>query len=305
MNTLMLPACVAAGLTASWSAWVLLSLKAANRKHPEASDAYEQQRLTVLRDSNATYRFAEQLVRELVVLNPLRGDAKEARLQLALSMQPNWRLWRTNEFVAIKMVEAAVVAVVLVAILAWVLGVPIALLVGGAVGLLYPVLSKSSILSRLKKQLNARRSRLPFVVDQIALMMQSGANFEESLQAIVDDNDPNPLTSELATVLHEINAGVTRREALLNLRQRIPSEEIEEFVFAVTKGEELGTPLSEILLEQSEQMRVKRSLWGEKAAAEAEVQIVFPGMLVMIACLIVVLGPIMLPPIVNLFSGGE
>ena len=66
-------------------------------------------------------------------------------------------------------------------------------------------------------------------------------------------------------------------------------------VFAINKGEELGTPLSAILRDQAEQMRLKRSQRGEKAAAEAQVNIVFPGMVVMIACLLVVIAPIVLP----------
>ena len=306
MNLPVMIACLAASITAAWTAWVLLGLR---NRSPHTADVllnpYQLQRLEVMRRSNQTFAFAEQLVSELVELNPPRGDAKEAKLQLALSMHSRWKVWKPNEFIATKLVESALVACTLVALLSWFLGVTISLLLGAGVGLLFPFLAKRSMLSKLSKQLGSSRSRLPFVVDQIALMMQAGANFEESLKAVVEDDGRHPLTREMAVVLNEIDAGVTRREALLNLRERIPSEEIEEFVFAVTKGEELGTPLSEILLEQSEQMRVKRSLWGEKAAAEAEVQIVFPGMLVMVACLIVVLGPIMLPPIVNLFAGGE
>ena len=50
-------------------------------------------------------------------------------------------------------------------------------------------------------------------------------------------------------------------------------------------------------------MRIKRSQWGEKAAAEAEVQMVFPGMITMVACLLVIVAPIMLPVVVRLFEG--
>jgi tight adherence protein C len=49
-------------------------------------------------------------------------------------------------------------------------------------------------------------------------------------------------------------------------------------------------------------MRLRRAQWGEKAAAEAEVQIVFPGMLVMLACLIVVVAPMVLPAAFNIFN---
>ncbi len=48
-------------------------------------------------------------------------------------------------------------------------------------------------------------------------------------------------------------------------------------------------------------MRIKRSQRGEKAAAEAQVKIVFPGMVTMIAGLLVVIAPIVLPAILALF----
>jgi hypothetical protein len=40
---------------------------------------------------------------------------------------------------------------------------------------------------------------------------------------------------------------------------------------------------------------MKRSQWGEKAAAEAGVKVVFPGMFIVVACLLVVLTPFALP----------
>jgi hypothetical protein len=48
-------------------------------------------------------------------------------------------------------------------------------------------------------------------------------------------------------------------------------------------------------------MRLKRSQRGEKAAGEAEVNILFPGMILMIACLLVVITPIVLPAVLALF----
>jgi hypothetical protein len=48
-------------------------------------------------------------------------------------------------------------------------------------------------------------------------------------------------------------------------------------------------------------MRLKRSQRGEKAAAEAEVSIIFPGMVLMIGCLLIVVAPFVLPAILALF----
>jgi len=102
-------------------------------------------------------------------------------------------------------------------------------------------------------------------------------------------------------VLRQISLGRPRNETLQALDERLQDDDVSEMVFAINKGEELGTPLSAILREQAEQMRLKRSQRGEKAAAEAQVNIVFPGMVVMIACLLVVIAPILLPPVLALF----
>ena len=46
-------------------------------------------------------------------------------------------------------------------------------------------------------------------------------------------------------------------------------------------------------------MRLKRSQWVEQAAKEADVQMVFPGMVVMVACLLVIMAPILLPALMT------
>ena len=92
-----------------------------------------------------------------------------------------------------------------------------------------------------------------------------------------------------------MNLGRTRNEALEHFAERVHAEEVSEIVMAIVKGEELGTPLASVLRTQSDALLLRRSQWAEKAAADAQVRIVVPGMLVMIACLIIVLAPFLLP----------
>jgi tight adherence protein C len=131
--------------------------------------------------------------------------------------------------------------------------------------------------------------------------MEAGGGFQECLQTAVSENGDHPLTDELAEVLRQISLGRPRHEALQAMQDRLQDDDVKEMVFAINKGEELGTPLSAILRDQAEQMRLKRSQRGEKAAAEAEVKIIFPGMVLMIACLIVVIAPIVLTAIFAVF----
>jgi hypothetical protein len=53
----------------------------------------------------------------------------------------------------------------------------------------------------------------------------------------------------------------------------------------------LGTPIADIMKVQIEQMRQKRIQWAEKSSEEAKVKIVFPAMLIMLACLIIIAAP--------------
>ncbi len=287
---------------ASFSLWLLRS---AGQVRAGTSNHYEHERRSRMRSQSWVYRTFEQRVVSVAAMLDTRWDSADNRLTQAIRSSAALRQWTSREFLATKIIEGLFVAAV-VFVFVSLLGVwQLAVLAGLGLALGYPYLCRQSLLSQSEARLRRQRVRLPFVIDQIALMMQAGAGFEESLRSIAAEDPEHPLTEELQIVLGDITAGRTRRDALGDLKERIPDREFGELFFSIIKGEELGTPLSTILSEQADQMRIKRSQWGEKAAAEAEVQIVFPGMLVMIACLIVVLGPIMLPAVTNLFGPGN
>ncbi len=296
-------ASLSAGLAgACFSNWVFCSAKVAKKA---SVGVYEDQRLSRLRMQSKTYRLFEGHVAAIMRHLGSERDDTRKRLKLALRSDASTMDWMPREFIATKIVEGVIVGCVVLALVSLTGVWQLAILFGFGLMLSYPFLSVQSVSRRFETRLRRQRVRFPFVIDQIALMMQAGENFEESLRSVAREDVDHPLTEELRRVLGDLTAGRTRREAFEDLKNRIPEPEIGELISSIIKAEELGTPLSTILSEQAEQMRVKRSQWGEKAAAEAEVQIVFPGMLVMVACLIVVLGPIMLPAVMNVLGAGE
>jgi tight adherence protein C len=208
--------------------------------------------------------------------------------------------WQASEFLAVKCIEAVVLGSGLFCVL-WLAGwTTLAVVAGPGIVFGYAKLSPKAVHDRAARRINRLRLRLPFSVDLIALMMEAGGGFQECLQTAVEENGPHPLTDELSDVLQQVSLGRPRSEALRAMQGRLQDDDINELVFAINKGEELGTPLSAILRDQATQMRLKRSQRGEKAAAEAQVSIVFPGMVVMIACLLVVIAPIVLPAVLAL-----
>ncbi len=291
-------ACLAAG--SSIAIAVLVVSRIMHGKRP-TYETFEESRRQQLRRDSGVYRRLEPLVDELSRFFPDNHASEQLAHYLRLNLES--LPWKPAEFMAIKTIEAMLVGIVIFVFITM-LGMPVLGIVFAALtGLIYPTLARGSIISRAQARLKTLKLRLPFAIDQISLMMEAGAGFEDSLRTVVADNQEHPLSVELSEVVRQMSLGRPRSQALAGFRDRLSDDDISEVVFAIVKGEELGTPLSKILREQANQMRLKRSQWGEKAASEAEVQMVFPGMITMVACLLVIMAPILLPVVITLLEG--
>ncbi|HEX3601350.1 MAG TPA: type II secretion system F family protein [Lacipirellulaceae bacterium] len=289
------------GFAVAWCFYQLTSIVTYPRDLLGDSHPFERQRREELRAGSLSYRWFEPVIDEVAAFIRGRGSESLEGLRISLLASREKLPWAPEEFIAVKWLEAALFGGGIF-IMLWLGGWPkTAVVLGVVVALIYGLLTPRSVRDRAKKRLARIRIRLPFAVDLIALTMEAGGGFQECLRTAVEENGDHPLTDELAEVLRQISLGRPRNEALVSLQERLHDPDIDELVFAINKGEELGTPLSAILRDQAEQMRLKRSQRGEKAAAEAEVSIVFPGMVLMIACLIVVIAPIILPAVMALF----
>lgn len=271
-----------------------------NSKRPVHDSPFEESRRTEIRNNNGTYKAFEPLIHELSNFFSTGYAATQFDRHLRITRSLPWQL---NEFQATKSLEGIFVGVSIIGLIALTGHVVFAACLGTITGIMFPLMAQKSIEKESEVRLNQLRMRLPFAVDQISLMMEAGAGFEDCLRTVVDDNIDHPLSEEFAEVLRQMSLGRPRVQALSGFRDRMADDDITELIFAITKGEELGTPLSNILREQAHQMRLKRSQWGEKAAAEAEVQMVFPGMVTMIACLLIIVAPIVLPVVVTFLEG--
>src|SRR5262249_31100084 len=107
-------------------------------------------------------------------------------------------------------------------------------------------------------------------------------------------NRAEAVGEELGRVCRAIDQGSPQTDALRGLSRRIDDADVYEMVFAINTAEERGTRLKETLSDLAEQMRHRRIQWLERAAEEAKVHITWPGLLVMVACLIIVAAPLIL-----------
>jgi tight adherence protein C len=86
--------------------------------------------------------------------------------------------------------------------------------------------------------------------------------------------------------------GLTRKEAMQNLKHRTEVPELSNFVLTLIQADALGMPIGRVLHTQAAEMRAKRRQWAREKAGKLPVKIMFPlVMFIFPALLVVVLGP--------------
>lgn len=132
--------------------------------------------------------------------------------------------------------------------------------------------------------------RIPYAIDQISLILDAGGHFHEAIGLVLKEMENHPLADELNLVYRSMKLGIHRHESLKEMSSRLNMPMVTELVTTIIQGENCGTPLAEIIRVQAEQMRLKRSQMIEQFAAKIGVKMSFPGMLCMIACLVIVVA---------------
>jgi tight adherence protein C len=135
------------------------------------------------------------------------------------------------------------------------------------------------------------RRALPDMLDMLTISVQAGLGFDMALTKLVR-NTEGPLAREFSNMLSQVQAGVSRRDALRHLAARTDVTELDNFVVAMVQADIFGVSISGILQAQAAELRTKRRQRAEELAQKAPVQMVFPIILCFLpATLLVILGP--------------
>jgi tight adherence protein C len=213
----------------------------------------------------------------------VQSDQLETRLAAAGVKRLN-----AQQFLAMKTVLAAVGLLVALGLAGISFGGIFfaAVLVG--VGLLVP----DMVLVRMLRERSQRLSdHLPQVIDQIAISLEAGLSFDAAVSYLVR-RSKSPLASELRILLTEIRMGETRTTALKNLSDRVPSEDMRNFVQTMVQSEGVGMSRAAILRTQADGLRQRRQAAAEERAQKAPVKMLFPiAIFILPVMFIVILGP--------------
>jgi tight adherence protein B len=123
--------------------------------------------------------------------------------------------------------------------------VPIALIDGAAAAAV--AMLPSGLLSfKRSRRINAFNAVLAEAIDMLARALRAGHSVVGALE-ILSHNVPEPAASEFAEVFKQQNIGLPLRDALMQLLDRVPSDDLRVLVTAILVQKDTGGNLAEIL----------------------------------------------------------
>ena len=289
----MIIACLISGLALAISAWLILSVADAPRVGYAAANSFEKTRRDELRQKNLMYKTFEPAIDEIGEQLKKSNPEKMKEFDETLSSSGLECPWKASDFLATKVIESVLYSsfafIFLKVFLDYGMFASVVLTLGGGFMLYY--YASSDVKRKATKRRRIIKRDFAAAVDLLALMMEVGGGFLDSLKVVAKEYSGKSLGFELKSIVSDIELGKPRKQALDSFAKRLVDDDISEVIFACNESEELGVPIAETLRAQANRIREKRSNWAERAAQEAEVALTFPAMIIMIACLITVTAP--------------
>lgn len=148
----------------------------------------------------------------------------------------------------------------------------------------------------LKEKIKKRKEEIflsmPFVVDMLALSIESGLDFVAAMARVIEKAPPSPLSEEFSIMIKEIKIGSSRGEALKQLAWRVDEISVNSFCATLIAADSVGASVGPVLKTISAELRNKRTSLIESKAAQASSKLMMVMTILLVpAILIVVLVP--------------
>ncbi|CAB5241211.1 unannotated protein [freshwater metagenome] len=166
------------------------------------------------------------------------------------------------------------------------------------VGFFLPdILLKNRVLKRKKEMADT----LPDAIDMLQMCVSAGLAFPAALSRVAD-TQKGPVAEEFARVTAEVQLGQSRAQALNAMADRSQEPHMEKFVSAMAQVDQFGIPISNVLVEQSKQMRSIRRERARERGQKVPIKLLGPVILCFLpSVIVIILGPAVLS-IIKAFS---
>ncbi|MFP6612057.1 MAG: type II secretion system F family protein [Pirellulales bacterium] len=251
---------------------------------------YDINRINELRKVDTLYRLFQPFIQVLARRNRTTFVDSLPKIQREIGAAGLPRFWLAEEYLARCQLFALLMGPIYIWFLMNSFGIAGMLFSLGAV-LLTAWYLRVRLGGRARYRVVLIKRRMPFLLDLLTLLMEAGTTFLQAIDQAVREFEDHPVASEFGRVLSDMNMGKTRTEAFQTMQKRLADDEITSILGSIIQGEELGSPMSQVFRTQSDVLRIKRTQRAEKLAGEAGVNMLLPGMLVMAATVLIILGP--------------
>jgi tight adherence protein C len=162
---------------------------------------------------------------------------------------------------------------------------------GAALGYLIP---KFIVQRKAKVRTLEIQETLPDTLDLLTICVEAGLGMDAALNRVGREQADQGLAvgEEFQLMSQEIQAGISRREAMSRLADRINVDDLRGLVTFLVQTEELGGSVARSLRVYASTMREKRSQKAEEAARKVVIKLIFPLIFFILpAVFLVVMGP--------------
>jgi tight adherence protein C len=194
-------------------------------------------------------------------------------------------------------------------------GLTVAVLVLGFEFLIQPILISAAIFvglavviprawlsDQVEKLRRGVLRSFPSFLDVLALVLESGQNFQSALQLAIQHlggTRDTGLGKQLSVLAQDIRSGQTKSVALQRFADRIALPEITQFVASIRAADQQGVSVTALLRRQAEQLRTSRALEAERQAMKLPVKLLMPLAICIFPCTFMVLAV----PLVSRLAG--
>ena len=153
---------------------------------------------------------------------------------------------------------------------------------------------------KIKKRKNNLNYQAIFFFQILTLTLESGKNLEGGIELTCKFID-NDLSNEFKRALDEVKVGKSIIESLNNMKERIPSEEINTVILNITQSAIFGNNIIESLNNQIDYLREKKLLDIKANINKMPLKISIVSVLFIIPIIILlILGPVLINYLINM-----
>ena len=170
-------------------------------------------------------------------------------------------------------------------------GMLLLLLLVASFGYYLPNMVLRRVVERRKREIF---ETIPDALDLLTVCVEAGLSLERALVKVASEIHIKSviLAQELQLVLMEMRAGFSKEKALRNFALRIGVDDIDSLVAMLIQSERFGTSIGDALRVYSDNLRNKRRMIAEEAAARIGLKLLFPLIFCIFPTLLMVLvGP--------------